>query len=137
MREANDRRVNILLSERLLAQVDQRARQDGLSRSGLVRKALAEYLAASSPEPRLQVDQLRDQLEGAWAALGRARALADWDQASGQTSGAPTRAAGWRSALQHAADCLVDTRVEWLVIAPRKSAPLKNAPRKSAAPSTA
>ena len=116
MREANDRRVNILLSERLLAQVDQRARQDGLSRSGLVRKALAEYLAASSPEPRLQVDQLRDQLEGAWAALGRARALADWDQASGQMSGAPTRAAGWRSALQHAADCLVDTRVEWLVI---------------------
>ena len=69
MREANDKRVNITLSEKLLDQIDRRARRDGLSRSGLVREALEAYLAESS---RLQVGQLRAQLEGAWAALGRA-----------------------------------------------------------------
>ena len=78
MREANDKRVNITLSEKLLDQIDRRARRDGLSRSGLVREALEAYLAESS---RLQVGQLRDQLEGAWAALGRARVHADWDRA--------------------------------------------------------
>ena len=108
MREANDKRVNITLSEKLLDQIDRRARRDGLSRSGLVREALEAYLAESS---RLQVGQLRDQLEGAWAALGRARVLADWDRAP-----ALDQASGWRMALQHAVVRLADTRIEWLVI---------------------
>ena len=114
MREANDKRVNITLSEKLLDQIDRRARRDGLSRSGLVREALEAYLAESS---RLQVGQLRDQLEGAWAALGRARALADWDRAP-----ALDQASGWRMALQHAVVRLADTRIEWLVIGSAASA---------------
>ena len=114
MREANDKRVNITLSEKLLDQIDRRARRDGLSRSGLVREALEAYLAESS---RLQVGQLRDQLEGAWAALGRARALADWDRAP-----ALDQASGWRMALQHAVGRLADTRIEWLVIGSAASA---------------
>ena len=114
MREANDKRVNITLSEKLLDQIDRRARRDGLSRSGLVREALEAYLAASS---RLQVGQLRDQLEGAWAALGRARVLADWDRAP-----ALDQASGWRMALQYAVVRLADTRIEWLVIGSAASA---------------
>lgn len=114
MREANDKRVNITLSEKLLDQIDRRARRDGLSRSGLVREALEAYLAESS---RLQVGQLRDQLEGAWAALGRARVLADWDRAP-----ALDQASGWRMALQHAVVRLADTRIEWLVIGSAASA---------------
>ena len=114
MREANDKRVNITLSEKLLDQIDRRARRDGLSRSGLVREALQAYLAESS---RLQVGQLRDQLEGAWAALGRARVLADWDRAP-----ALDQASGWRMALQHAVVRLADTRIEWLVIGSAASA---------------
>ena len=114
MREANDKRVNITLSEKLLDQIDRRARRDGLSRSGLVREALEAYLAESS---RLQVGQLRDQLEGAWAALGRARVLADWDRAP-----ALDQASGWRMALQHAVVRLADTRIEWLVIGAAASA---------------
>ena len=114
MREANDKRVNITLSEKLLDQVDRRARRDGLSRSGLVREALEAYLAESS---RLQVGQLRDQLEGAWAALGRARVLADWDRAP-----VLDQASGWRMALQHAVVRLADTRIEWLVIGSAASA---------------
>ena len=114
MREANDKRVNITLSEKLLDQIARRARRDGLSRSGLVREALEAYLAESS---RLQVGQLRDQLEGAWAALGRARVLADWDRAP-----ALDQASGWRMALQHAVVRLADTRIEWLVIGSAASA---------------
>ena len=114
MREANDKRVNITLSEKLLDQIDRRARRDGLSRSGLVREALEAYLAESS---RLQVGQLRDQLEGAWAALGRARVLADWDRAP-----VLDQASGWRMALQHAVVRLADTRIEWLVIGSAASA---------------
>ena len=114
MREANDKRVNITLSEKLLDQIDRRARRDGLSRSGLVREALEAYLAESS---RLQVGQLRDQLEGAWAALGRARVLADWDRAP-----ALDQASGWRMALQYAVVRLADTRIEWLVIGSAASA---------------
>ena len=114
MREANDKRVNITLNEKLLDQIDRRARRDGLSRSGLVREALEAYLAESS---RLQVGQLRDQLEGAWAALGRARVLADWDRAP-----ALDQASGWRMALQHAVVRLADTRIEWLVIGSAASA---------------
>ena len=114
MREANDKRVNITLSEKLLDQIDRRARRDGLSRSGLVREALEAYLAESS---RLQVGQLRDQLEGAWAALGRARVLANWDRAP-----ALDQASGWRMALQHAVVRLADTRIEWLVIGSAASA---------------
>lgn len=114
MREANDKRVNITLSEKLLDQIDRRARRDGLSRSGLVREALEAYLAESS---RLQVGQLRDQLEGAWAALGRARVLADWDRAP-----ALDQASGWRMALQYAVVRLADTRIEWLLIGSAASA---------------
>ena len=114
MREANDKRVNITLSEKLLDQIDRRARRDGLSRSGLVREALEAYLAESS---RLQVGQLRDQLEGAWAALGRARVLADWDRAP-----VLDQASGWRMALQYAGVRLADTRIEWLVIGSAASA---------------
>ena len=114
MREANDKRVNITLSEKLLDQIDRRARRDGLSRSGLVREALEAYLAESS---RLLVGLLGDQLEGAWAALGRARVLADWDRAP-----ALDQASGWRMALQHAVVRLADTRIEWLVIGSAASA---------------
>ncbi|MCI0439400.1 MAG: type II toxin-antitoxin system HicB family antitoxin [Chloroflexi bacterium] len=71
-------RVNIFIPPQLLREADQEAEQSNLSRSGLIQRALREYIDRSC-EAREQAERERVRYEASERIDRLAERLGDWD----------------------------------------------------------
>jgi metal-responsive CopG/Arc/MetJ family transcriptional regulator len=72
------RRVNVLLSDKLLDEIDKEAKREGISRSALIRAALERYIEANRCE-RDHEEEQNKMHEAARKMDQLAEKLGEWD----------------------------------------------------------
>jgi metal-responsive CopG/Arc/MetJ family transcriptional regulator len=71
-------RVNVFLSDQLLDEINQQAREEGSNRSALIRAAVEKYIGSKRRE-REDKEKRRKMQEASWKMDALAKKLGEWN----------------------------------------------------------